>query len=381
MRLFVSLGKESIISAVSKVGDWEIGDRCQIEKRIGSIVYIGPTNFAPGEWIGLVLDKPLGKNDGSVDGQRYFTCAPNHGLFCKASKLERIQSSVSEIIPENPYTKEFGFDVGDRVVVSGGKIGTIRYLGNTDFQDGIWAGIELDQPVGKNDGSVQIRHTKTSALRQRSGSHESLASIGASSIASSRISKFSFAPQRNIQRPIVLSSARGLDELVTTLQDSLKEKEKHLEQMIKERDLERNEMARLSNHCEEVEAKLALFEGQMTGSTHSAILEDKLINLKSRNATVEAENQDLMLEVKEKTEKIDELTFLLEEKEIMCAEISEKLAEVNKTDVEKKSKVRLKIILTLKNSQRIISSVKPEIFFSVNLNACHFLFFLSVDFY
>lgn len=73
MRLFVSLGKESIISAVSKVGDWEIGDRCQIEKRIGSIVYIGPTNFAPGEWIGLVLDKPLGKNDGSVDGQRYFT--------------------------------------------------------------------------------------------------------------------------------------------------------------------------------------------------------------------------------------------------------------------------------------------------------------------
>lgn len=82
--------------------------------------------------------------------------------------------------------------------------------------------------------------------------------------------------------------------------------------MIKERDLERNEMARLSNHCEEVEAKLALFEGQMTGSTHSAILEDKLINLKSRNATVEAENQDLMLEVKEKTEVISRRNFLLQ---------------------------------------------------------------------
>lgn len=66
------IGRESIISAVSRVGDWEIGDRCQIGSRVGNVVFIGPTRFAPGEWIGVVLDEALGKNDGSVDGQRYF---------------------------------------------------------------------------------------------------------------------------------------------------------------------------------------------------------------------------------------------------------------------------------------------------------------------
>lgn len=155
---------ESVVSAVSRVGDWEIGDRCQIGGRAGSVVFIGYTGFAPGEWIGVVLDEPSGKNDGSVDGQRYFKCEPNHGLFCKASKLERLESlSTSnqglkglEVSPPlNPYAKEFGINIGERVVVSGGKVGTLRYLGPTEFQEGIWAGVELDQPLGKNDGSVQ----------------------------------------------------------------------------------------------------------------------------------------------------------------------------------------------------------------------------------
>lgn len=55
------------------MGDWAVGDRCQIGGRVGNIVYVGPTQFAPGEWIGIVLDHPLGKNDGSVDGHRYFS--------------------------------------------------------------------------------------------------------------------------------------------------------------------------------------------------------------------------------------------------------------------------------------------------------------------
>lgn len=38
---------------------------------MGVIRYIGETDFAKGEWCGVELDEPLGKNDGAVAGTRY----------------------------------------------------------------------------------------------------------------------------------------------------------------------------------------------------------------------------------------------------------------------------------------------------------------------
>ena len=40
------------------------------------------------------------------------------------------------------------------MLVSGSRLGTLRYLDVTDFAGGLWAGVELDEPVGKNDGCV-----------------------------------------------------------------------------------------------------------------------------------------------------------------------------------------------------------------------------------
>ena len=59
------------------------------------------------------------------------------------------QSQTVDRIPVNP-------SIGDRVYISStGQSGTLRYWGNTAFRDGLWAGIELDDETGKNDGTVQ----------------------------------------------------------------------------------------------------------------------------------------------------------------------------------------------------------------------------------
>ncbi len=47
-----------------------------------------------------------------------------------------------------------GLEVGARVFLQNTKVyGTVRYLGETAFAPQVWAGLELDAPEGKNDGS------------------------------------------------------------------------------------------------------------------------------------------------------------------------------------------------------------------------------------
>ncbi|KAG5875309.1 hypothetical protein JTB14_022220 [Gonioctena quinquepunctata] len=72
------------------VPDWVVlGESVTIRlhNSCGVVAYIGETEFASGTWIGVALDAPKGKNDGSVKGTRYFSCKPKHGMFVRADKL------------------------------------------------------------------------------------------------------------------------------------------------------------------------------------------------------------------------------------------------------------------------------------------------------
>ncbi|XP_040565368.1 tubulin-folding cofactor B-like [Lepeophtheirus salmonis] len=67
----------------------EVGNRCSItvpgniSDRRGEVKFIGNVHFKPGIWVGVQYDEPFGKNDGSVEGKRYFKCKDKYGGFVK----------------------------------------------------------------------------------------------------------------------------------------------------------------------------------------------------------------------------------------------------------------------------------------------------------
>ncbi|EGG22309.1 tubulin folding cofactor B [Cavenderia fasciculata] len=77
----------------------KIGDKCQVKSdlRTGTIAYIGLVNDTVGYWVGLHLDLPLGKNDGTLKGKKYFDSIDKYGAFVRASNLNVNSQQPNEI--------------------------------------------------------------------------------------------------------------------------------------------------------------------------------------------------------------------------------------------------------------------------------------------
>ena len=73
-----------------------VGKRCRVggdDSRRGEIKYVGDVAEIPGgssTWIGVRLDEPVGKNDGSIGGTRYWgePSELKHGVFVKPERVE-----------------------------------------------------------------------------------------------------------------------------------------------------------------------------------------------------------------------------------------------------------------------------------------------------
>ncbi|PAA50956.1 hypothetical protein BOX15_Mlig027215g2 [Macrostomum lignano] len=73
----------------------KVGNRVEVSGKNlrGTVAFVGTTQFSAGKWVGVALDESQGKNDGSVNGKRYFTCPENHGLFVRQTQLTVLPDS------------------------------------------------------------------------------------------------------------------------------------------------------------------------------------------------------------------------------------------------------------------------------------------------
>ncbi|XP_049293780.1 kinesin-like protein KIF13A isoform X1 [Anopheles funestus] len=88
----------------------------------GVIAFIGATHFQGGTWIGVELDTPTGKNDGTVQGIQYFDCRPKHGIFVRVDKLilDKRGRAMRELKKAEKVKAELASGKGGQRLLTGG---------------------------------------------------------------------------------------------------------------------------------------------------------------------------------------------------------------------------------------------------------------------
>ncbi|XP_064210953.1 CAP-Gly domain-containing linker protein 1 isoform X9 [Tribolium castaneum] len=362
----------------------------------GTIAYIGETQFAPGEWAGIALDEPIGKNDGSVAGVRYFQCENKKGVFSRLTRLTRepleqpgMGSNETFTSPTNGIRRSpisptgstrsllrtpaslsnsntsltssathVDFKIGDRVIIKstqGSKVGTVRYMGLTDFAPGEWVGVELDDPRGKNDGSVEgkryfecrphfglfapiskvskspskhkpgacVVHSGGPGLPptgiRRANSKESMTSLASRTSTASRVrlGVTSLTPKKVAPKTSTPIPTR------TALQDVLREKQQHIEQLLKERDLERAEITRAASQADEAEQKFYTLKHEF--EQYRSQCEQKVRESDDILSKLKVDRDELLSQLEDEKRKNEDLQFRFEEASITKSDIEESI--------------------------------------------------------
>ncbi|XP_077377013.1 uncharacterized protein clip1a isoform X2 [Festucalex cinctus] len=368
---------------------FQIGERVWVNgTKPGFVQFLGETQFAPGQWAGIVLDEPIGKNDGSVAGVRYFQCEALRGIFTRPSKLSRTEGegdgtqtappsraasptpsvgksaaakkvsasassvtqssnlvranseSISNLSESGSIKKgERDLKIGDRVLVGGTKAGVVRFIGDTDFAKGEWCGVELDEPLGKNDGAVagtryfqcqpryglfapvhkvtRIGFPSTTPAKAKAAARKAAAttpgglkrSPSASSIStmSSVASSVSAKPSRTGLLTETSSRYNRKISGTTALQEALKEKQQHIEQLMVERDMEKAEVAKATSHAGEMEQEITLLRNDQEQ------MESKMDQLRALVEAADKEKVELFNQLEEERRKVEDLQFRVEE--------------------------------------------------------------------
>ncbi|PAA75162.1 hypothetical protein BOX15_Mlig022873g2 [Macrostomum lignano] len=234
--------------------------------RPGTLRFVGTAGFAKGKGLfaGVELDEPTGKNDGSVEGERYFTCKPRYGLF----------APVHRVLPLHADEAPGGGPNSGIAAPSAASVGS---------------------GAGRNRyGSQESVSSAGSVSRQQPRTRLGVTSLGNSHGPGSTMSAAAVSSAMTGSRHGSVSSP------TETLKKVVQEKSEHIEQLLREREQERSEVARALAAAEE--AEIARLKAERALSE----LRERLDSQDAALATSERERDELR-------EKLEDLQFSMAE--------------------------------------------------------------------
>ncbi|KAF2847726.1 hypothetical protein T440DRAFT_186579 [Plenodomus tracheiphilus IPT5] len=243
----------------------------------GLVRYVGPLHFAEGIYIGIELSTPDGKNNGSVRGQEYFSCANDHGLFIKSTAPLRVVAAARPAPARATRTRPAS-------VVAPPRASTITRRASlaTSTGSSARAPARTSSSTVSNAETLQtrIRHLE----RQRTEDQESLRELVTTKEERDRYQKLLEKVQTKCQ-----VQHNELQELKDSLRAAQHEQET------------------LTRTCQDHEINL-----------EDAVIEKEMAQLRAENAETEAESLRSQLQ-----ERDEEVEVLREEAELYTAEMSE----------------------------------------------------------
>jgi len=146
-----------------------IGDVVRLKKgREGTVKYYNKKS----QIVGMELKNwNADCGDGTYKGKEFFKCDKGRGYFTSAKAVNEVlkRALKTDFSGDSPKREELNplsidddsknsavkFQMGDKVRLKRGKIGTVKYIGKTNFAKGVVVGLELNSWNEKgNDGSV-----------------------------------------------------------------------------------------------------------------------------------------------------------------------------------------------------------------------------------
>lgn len=121
--------------------------------RSGLIQYIGTLDVSPGEWCGLELPDASGKNDGSVKGNRYFTCEPGYGIFVRKENVVRI---IKQPVAAAPPPRSNGQPVAPGTAAGKSRPSSILVAENARKRQSLMSNSSGSQPGSRLSTRVRL---------------------------------------------------------------------------------------------------------------------------------------------------------------------------------------------------------------------------------